>query len=623
MKTSVIRYRVADFLRESAPFDGMTLEDLLEFAGSGRVLFHEDGVLLFQKGETRDGVIWVIQQGRIEVLDEESSVEELKDVMGPGDILGLRSHAADTVYRRTARTATETILYAFDANTFDRLVSRYPDAVRFLTAHVSASTDHTKALRLPEARDPLLSELEKSSWLRRSAIPAESEHLLQRRFVTCDPTLPIVNAARLMIDEQCDPLVIVTPDAMPLGLIDSRTLIDRVGAGRISSEVPVEAFMDRNFASVAPGMGIAEHFLEMLRSRVSSLVITADGSARSRVLGILRDTDLELMCGRNPVTILKAIRASKSIRELAFLWRRAEAFLEENWAGPSVVDWFAEVMSEFRRALIERLIEVSSVELSRTGRSIPSIPYCWILFGEAARREPLTGFCDIGIAYADGSGDSAEEAARYFSTFLQKVTAKLEACGLHARETIAPSARSGQARSISQWKELFRDRIRDPIGSQVYATREGFDFSLVQGESVLVGQLREAILEEQERNEAFLAVMANDTLAKLPPLTFFQGMALEMDGRLNQVLDIEKTVLNPITDASRVLAFSNRDMSTANTIERLVRLGRGASRPYRSIFSSGRCLADRLLPPGANTDSQCRQGHRAHAPFGVGTFDQA
>jgi len=290
------------------------------------------------------------------------------------------------------------------------------------------------------------------------------------------------------------------------------------------------------------------------------------------------------MCGRNPVTILKAMRASKIVRELAFLWRRAEAFLEENWAGPSVVEWFAEVMSEFRGVLIHRLIEISSVELSRAGRSIPSIPYCWILFGEAARREPMTGFCDIGIAYVDGGGDSAEEAARYFSTFLQKVTAKLEACGLHARETIAPAARSGQARSISQWKELFRDRIRDPIGSQVYATREGFDFSLIQGESLLVGQLREAIFEEQEKSEAFLAVMANDTLAKLPPLTFFKGMALEMDGRLNQVVDIENTVLNPITDASRVLAFSNRDMSTTNTVERLERLVQ-ALPVHTAIFS--------------------------------------
>jgi hypothetical protein len=56
-----------------------------------------------------------------------------------------------------------------------------------------------------------------------------------------------------MVDEQCDPLVIVTPDDNPVGLIDSRSLIGQVGSGRISSDVSAEAFMDRNFHAVPAG----------------------------------------------------------------------------------------------------------------------------------------------------------------------------------------------------------------------------------------------------------------------------------------------------------------------------------------------------------------------------------
>lgn len=48
MKTSVIRYRVADFLREHPPFDSFSLEDLLTFSGGGRVIFHEDNIIVFQ-----------------------------------------------------------------------------------------------------------------------------------------------------------------------------------------------------------------------------------------------------------------------------------------------------------------------------------------------------------------------------------------------------------------------------------------------------------------------------------------------------------------------------------------------------------------------------------------------
>src|SRR5262245_23243498 len=70
LKTSVIRYRVADFLREHPPFDVFSLEDLLAFSGTGRVIFHEDDIQLFQKGQRRDSLLWVIQQGSIELLDE-------------------------------------------------------------------------------------------------------------------------------------------------------------------------------------------------------------------------------------------------------------------------------------------------------------------------------------------------------------------------------------------------------------------------------------------------------------------------------------------------------------------------------------------------------------------------
>jgi len=45
MKTSVIRYRVADFLREHPPFETFSLEGLLRFSGTGRVLFHTEVIL--------------------------------------------------------------------------------------------------------------------------------------------------------------------------------------------------------------------------------------------------------------------------------------------------------------------------------------------------------------------------------------------------------------------------------------------------------------------------------------------------------------------------------------------------------------------------------------------------
>lgn len=504
MKTSVIRYRVADFLRESPPFDRMTLEDVLTFAGTGRVLFHEGDIDLFRKGEPREEVIWVIQQGRIEMLDEKTSNIELKDVLGPGDILGLKAHSADAMYRRTARTASEVILYAFDTSGFESLISSYPDAKLFLAAHLSASTDHTRSLQSATTRI-------------RSLLEPDNDHWLNRK---------------------------------PLLTGWSRSFAQ---AGLSLDSV----------ASITPESTTGDCFLAMLRTRNHRLIVTRDGLKTSPVQRIFTDSDLELCSGRNPFTIFRGLLASKTVNELAYVWQRAEAFLLENLTGPSLVDWFGNAMSELREVLIERLIDISIAELSRAGKHLPETPHSWMSSGEAGRREFLKAGCNVSLLWTNldaTSEQSRDRDSKHYATLAQKVSAKLQVCGLRC---------SVQTRSAGEWKEFLRGLITDPIGNQVYSTRESLDFAFIRGDSSLVAGLRQAFDEALQNSESFIPVLANDTLAKLPPLTFFQGVALEANGLVSHVLDLEKTVLAPITDAARVLVCLSGATTRLNTIERL------------------------------------------------------
>ena len=83
MKTSVIPYRVADFLRRHAPFDAISEQDLLQLAGSGRVKFHQSREYLFRQGDPKGQLVWVIQQGRVEAIEQSASGEHLRDVLSP------------------------------------------------------------------------------------------------------------------------------------------------------------------------------------------------------------------------------------------------------------------------------------------------------------------------------------------------------------------------------------------------------------------------------------------------------------------------------------------------------------------------------------------------------------
>jgi CBS domain-containing protein len=606
MKTSVIRYRVADFLREHPPFDLFSLDDLLAFCGTGRVVFHEDDVRLFSKGEARDPVIRVVQQGRVEILAETPAGEHLQDVLGPGDILGL-GRSPGGAYSHTARTATEVILYSFDLSAFEALVGKYPEADRFLFAHTSAAARQTKALHAPANRERLLTERERAVWVNAAGPPTA---LKSRPLTACGPELAVREVAKLMGRVGGEAVAVVGADGHPLGLITSRELVSQVATGAVTPDAPAGALMNRRFPTAPPGLRSADYFLRMLPGRGQWLLVTADGSAQSPLQNVLADSDLAVHCGRNPVLLLREMLAAETVADLAYLYRRAGVLLAEGLVGSSVVEWFSLLFGEINAVLAERLVWIASQEMARAGRSAPALPTCWLFFGRAGRRESLTPAAPwLGLVYADPPPGAEEEVGKYFSTLVGKVAAKLQACGLRAGPGAAGTARGAACRTLSEWREFYVGLIRDPIGSAIYSAREYLDFQVVGGDRPLGLTLKEVLFEELGRSEVFIPVLANDTLANLPPLTFYQGSVIESDGALRRTLDVEQAALTPVVDAARVLALAGREVAAAHTLERL-RLAAVSHPQYAStlndaaegwrVFAYHQALAEISTPGGGS-----------------------
>lgn len=139
MDTSVIRYRVADSLKSHDPFDTLPLPQLIELAGKGRVKFHEADEYIFRQGQAKTPWVWIIQQGKVELVDEMSGANPLRDVLGEGDLVGLERFFGDGSYLSSARTASDVIVYAIDAGAFGDLVARHAAVKRYLGAHFSVS----------------------------------------------------------------------------------------------------------------------------------------------------------------------------------------------------------------------------------------------------------------------------------------------------------------------------------------------------------------------------------------------------------------------------------------------------------------------------------------------------
>lgn len=564
MKTSVIRYRVADFLKEHPPFDLFSLDDLLELSGTGRVIFHEDDVIVYQKGETQAQVLWIIQQGKIQLFDEAAGEERTLDLLGPGDILGLEQFQTDTPHTHSARTITEVILYSFDVKAFEALIQKYPAAARYLTAHISATKHQTKALQSPANREHLLSDKEKFSWLNAGSLPAD---LFQRRLVTCAPGTPLRMAAQLMVETKSEVLAVVGEDKAPLSFITAKVLSSQVATGKVALTDTTAALRHRAFPTTKSKLPIADYWLEMLRQRSDWLGVTSDGTTTSTLEGLVTAVDLAVLCGRNPALIFQQVQAAESLEELAYLRQRFEALLVEGLAGSDKVEWFAQAVAEFNALLLEILAGMAKTELARAGHSHPKIPSCWFFFGRAGRREILTSASpQLGIVFADPPPALQQEASNYFRALAQNVRSKFQSIGLHAPES---SRHFTDCHSLTDWKNFYAALIRQPIENAIYQAREYFDLLPIKGEQSLGNELTRFIVTELRANKEFISLLANDTLSNLPPLTFVRGNVVDGEGKELQTLNIEKTALTPVVDAARVFALAQSIITNPNTLARL------------------------------------------------------
>jgi signal-transduction protein with cAMP-binding, CBS, and nucleotidyltransferase domain len=256
MNTSVIRYRVADFLKSHAPFDALPGQQLMELAGQGRVKFHEADEYIFRQGQARTPWVWIIQQGRVELVDETAGQSQLRDVLGEGDLIGLERFLADGSYLSSARTAGDVIVYAIDANAFEDLAARHPAVKRYLAAHYSVFGTGIGRRSWLDAEAPSLDFLEA-----RKSTGDSKTGLSFNELPVIEPSFTTRSAVRKMVSTHSDALA--------------------VGASAILTASDLALFCDRNPALLLREIRHASSVAELAPLLRQGSRMVLDGLAHS------------------------------------------------------------------------------------------------------------------------------------------------------------------------------------------------------------------------------------------------------------------------------------------------------------------------------------------------------
>ena len=549
METATINFRVADFLKKHPPFQAMEEKDLLDLAGRGRVKFFERNEYIVLQGEPYRHYIFIIQQGTITLWDESGKIVELRDVLGAGDFLGIEQFNDGRSYAYSARSSSDVVLYTFPAFDFEALVLKYPYARQYVAAHSYVAVDYQLLEEQRDVQNTFLHDLVKG-----------------RQLPVCDASSSIADVAGYLLTTGAEAVAVMDRNQVR-AILTANSLLEWIASGGGDARDPIAALVHGDLITVPSDTSVTDGVLAMATSDTGALAITQDGTAHGNLNAIVTPQDLGPVFGDQPVAILRDIRLAPTVRALQELNERARAFVFRYLTSGASVGWLARFTSLADSAILQRIITLTVPE---------DLPACWCFCGASGRGESLTKVAPQLLLILDDNENQSLSSDVY-----RRVVEASAACGyLHVVDM--PFEPPFYAATATEWKQRYRNWLRDPILQEMYKARPLFDLKPVHGRQQLWQTIVTSVGEAMDRD--FLYVLANDCLSSLPPLTFFQDAVVDDSGEQSAIFRLEQSALRPLVDVGRVFGMAGKSVLGTSTLERFA-IARRLMPEQASIFA--------------------------------------
>ena len=549
MQTAEISYRVADFLKQHPPFNAIEDADLLALAARGRVRFHEQHQFILWEGEPHRPHVFVIQQGTVSLWDDASGSNTLRDVRGAGDMLGIERYNGAPRCAHSVRAGSDVVLYGFPEEDFRQFVMKYPHASQYIAAEARVTADYQGATGRSDPHRTFLHSL-----------------VGQKPVETCRATDSVADAARRLLAARADAIAVLDDQRVLRGVLTGDTLLGWVAnGGGDAAARRVDTLLPAVPPVVSPNAFVSDGVIAMSGSAVNAVALTSDGTGSGQLQTIITPSDLAPLFGERPADLLREIRRSGTIAELRELNRRVRALTLEYLSAAAAVDWLATLTHSIDVAIAGRILALNNLDPLRE---------CWCFAGSSGRAETLTKLAPHVLIIADDADDLA--AARDARL---RVLDGLAECGyLPHEQAFEPSFYVAHR---SEWVDRFGRWLRDPVIQQTYRARNLFDLRPVLGRADLCRNLEAAVTKATDRD--ILHVLANDCLASLPPLTFYQDAVIDRAGEHTSIFRLEETAVRPLVDVGRVFGIAGGAVFGRSTLDRFA-TGRMLLPAHERIF---------------------------------------
>jgi CBS domain-containing protein len=366
--------------------------------------------------------------------------------------------------------------------------------------------------------------------------------------------------------EGSDAIAVMTAQDQLAGLLTVEAVLQWISAGAGNAD---ERRIGELLSAMPPVVGaaasVADGVLALAETGAAAVVITRDGTTGGALDGVVTRGEFARFFSQQPSDLLSDIRRARSPQGLAALSQRVRAFSLERLTGAAATDWLAKLTTLVDAAVVSRLLELD--EQPRVGT--------WCFCGASGRGESLTRLAPLVVVLV-GEDEDVDAATEQHG----RIASLLAECGYLAD----PSAGEVpfQVGRVSDWQEHFRGWIHDPVIREMYRARTLFDLRPVAGVRERWQSVTSAANLLVDRD--FLYVLANDCLANLPPLTFYEDAVVDNVGEQLATFELADRALRPLVDVARVLGMAAGAVFGYSTLERFAAASRRMP-AHEQIFS--------------------------------------
>lgn len=559
MKNSIAE-RIADFLKNYPPFTSLIYNELVEISKHIHVLHMEKNQVLFKVGDQTHGFFYVVKEGAIGLSVNSDAQETLIDKCDEGDILGLRPFFAKNNYLMTAKAREESLIYAIPIEIFKPYVSQNAEVLSFLLESFASNT-----------RNPYDKE-HKGKLISENVIYNEQSSEIQYFQPIKYTSTPITASRKNSVKEVAITMtqhkigsVIIQENNLPVGIVTDKDLRSKIATGKFSIDIPIEQIMSAPVITVSENISIAETQLIMLKQNVGHLCVTADGTTKSKIIGIISEHDVVVAQANNPGVLLKETKRATRSKELKLVREKLNDLIQNSLDKNIPIQHISNLVGEINIAITKRAIELAIEKMDEQ----PPTRFAWLNIGSQGRKEQLLMTDqDNALIFDDVEENRYDNVKKYFVELAEKVTKTLNKIGYELCPAEMMASNPMWCKSVTDWNKQYNSWINKPGEKGILMCSIFFDYDFIFGDENLVNQITENIFANIHNNQLFYAYLGTDALKNPPPLGFFRQFLVEDDGEHKDTFDIKSRALMPLIDAARLLILSQDVKGINNTYQR-------------------------------------------------------